>query len=97
MQDESYDEPLLKLSRNAGPYDHRAGNDDYTQPGNLFRLFDDAQRQKLFSDIAESMEGVPQHMIDNPLDRFAKVGPAYVAGVRLGQDRLYGGSAATAA
>ena len=31
-------EPPLKVSGDADHYDHRAGNDEYTQPGNLFRL-----------------------------------------------------------
>ena len=31
-------EPPLKISGDANRYNHRDGNDDYTQPGNLFRL-----------------------------------------------------------
>ena len=34
-----YREPPLRISGDADRYNHRAGNDDYTQPGNLFRLF----------------------------------------------------------
>lgn len=38
-------------------YNHREGNDDYTQPGNLFRLFNDEQKQRLFNNIADAMFG----------------------------------------
>ena len=51
-QSEEYAEPPLKISGDASRYDHRAGNDDYTQAGNLFRLFDGGQKQRLFNNIA---------------------------------------------
>ena len=34
-------EPPLPLAGDADRYDHREGNDDYTQAGDPFRLFDD--------------------------------------------------------
>ena len=34
----SFWEPPLPLSGDADRYDHRIGNDDYSQPGALFRL-----------------------------------------------------------
>ena len=64
QQDGSRSEPPLKIVGDADRYNHRAGNDDYTQAGNLFRLFDDAQKQRLFSNIAQAMQGVPQDIID---------------------------------
>jgi catalase len=39
----AFQEPPLKVSGDAARYDHRDGNDDYTQQGNLFRPFDDLQ------------------------------------------------------
>lgn len=75
-------EPPLKISGDADRYDHRAGNDDYTQPGNLFRLMDDAQKQALFNNIAAAMQGVPQEIIDRQLGHFEKADPAYADGVR---------------
>jgi hypothetical protein len=50
-------EPPLKISGDADRYDHRAGNDDYSQPRALFALFDEEQRQRLFANIAEAMGG----------------------------------------
>ena len=54
-QDPSFAEPPLRISGDAARWDHRAGNDDYTQPGNLFRLFDDGEKQRLFDNIAAAM------------------------------------------
>jgi catalase len=75
-------EPPLKISGDAARYNHRVGNDDYTQPGILFRLMSPAQKQQLFQNIAEAMQGVPDYIIDRQLGHFAKADPAYAEGVR---------------
>ncbi len=77
-----YREPPLRISGDADRYDHRDGNDDYTQAAALFRLFDEAQRSRLFRNIAASMAGVPREIVDRQLGHFEKVDPAYAAGVR---------------
>jgi catalase len=76
-----YREPPLKISGNAGRYNHRIGNDDYTQPGNLFRLFRQEQRERLFSNIAEAMEGVPLDIVMRQIGHFYRADPAYGLGV----------------
>lgn len=81
VQDDRYAEPPLRLSGAADRYDHRAGNDDYTQPGDLFRLFDDGRKQCLFSNIAQAMLGVPRDIIERQLEHFARADPAYADGV----------------
>ena len=49
----SFREPPLQITGDADRYDHRAGNDDYTQAGNLFRLHaTEPQRQRLMDTIA---------------------------------------------
>ncbi len=60
IQDVRFAEPPLKISGDADRYNHRDGNDDYTQPGNLFRLMSPAQQQQLFTNIAGAMNGVPE-------------------------------------
>ncbi|MDJ0389136.1 catalase [Roseomonas sp. E05] len=75
-------EPLLRISGDADHYDHRAGNDDYSQAGALFRLFDAGQRERLFHNIAAAMQGVPAEIIERQLGHFAKADPAYAEGVR---------------
>jgi catalase len=74
-------EPPLKISGDAARYDHRDGNDDYTQPGDLFRLMTPAQQQQLFGNIAASMAGVPAAIIRRQLIHFHRADPAYAAGV----------------
>ncbi|NRA88711.1 MAG: catalase, partial [Rhizobiales bacterium] len=81
-QDKSFAEPPLKVNGDADHYDHRDGNDDYTQTGNLFRMFDDAQKGRLFGNIAAAMAGVPQEIVDRQLAHFAKADPEYADGVR---------------
>ncbi|MDE1156447.1 MAG: catalase, partial [Acidobacteriaceae bacterium] len=81
-QDARFAEPPLKITGDADRFDHREGNDDYTQAGNLFRLFSDEQKQRLFSNIADAMQGVPQEIIERQLVHFGKADPAYAEGVR---------------
>lgn len=75
-------EPPLPITGDADRYDHREGNDDYSQPRALFNLFDEGQRERLFNNIAESMQGVPEFIIERQLAHFDKVHPEYGAGVR---------------
>ncbi|MCK6442699.1 catalase [Elstera cyanobacteriorum] len=81
-QDPSVAEPPLRISGDAARYNHRDGNDDYTQAGNLFRLLPEGEKARLFQNIAGSMQGVPQAIIDRQLAHFDKADPAYGAGVR---------------
>ena len=80
-QDPSVAEPPLKISGDAGRYNHRDGNDDYTQAGNLFRLMDAGQRQRLFQNIAEAMQGVPEAIVQRQLEHFRQADSAYGEGV----------------
>lgn len=82
QQDPSVKEPPLRISGNADHYDHRAGNDDYSQPRALFNLFDADQKQRLFANIAAAMQGVPEFIVERQLGHFAKIHPDYAAGVR---------------
>ncbi|GBQ71590.1 catalase [Ameyamaea chiangmaiensis NBRC 103196] len=75
-------EPPLRLEGDDTWYDHRAGNDDYTQPGALFRLFDGAQRARFFANIAAAMQGVPEAIIERQLVHFERADPAWAQGVR---------------
>ena len=75
-------EPPMKISGDVDRYDHRDGNDDYCQPRALFELFDDQQKQRLYSNIAAAMQGVPEHIVERQLTHFEKVHADYAAGVR---------------
>ena len=79
-------EPPLRISGDADRYNHRDGNDDYTQAGDLFRLFDDNRKEQLFENIAGALEGVPEEIVRRQLVHFSKADPAYGEGIakRLG-------------
>ncbi len=82
QEDAGVKEPPLRISGDADRYDHREGNDDFGQPAALFALFDDAQRRRLYSNVAEAMDGVPEEIIERQCTLFDQVDPAYGAGVR---------------
>ncbi|MDQ8206089.1 catalase [Coraliomargarita sp. SDUM461003] len=81
-EDARFAEPPLKISGDADRYNHREGNDDYSQAGDLFRLMSEDQQQQLFNNIAAAMQGVPQHIVERQLAHFDQADPAYGDGVR---------------
>jgi catalase len=74
-------EPELRAPAAAARTAPRHGDDDFTQAGNLFRLLDDAQRQRLFANIAAALDGVPAEIIECQVDHFRRADPAYADGV----------------
>lgn len=90
VEDPSAKEPPLKISGDAARYDHREGNDDFSQPRALFNLFDAKQKKRLFKNIAESMNGVPEQIIERQLALFEQVHSDYAKGVREALKELYG-------
>jgi catalase len=42
----------------------------------------DSQKEQLFHNIAATMEGIPQNIIDRQMAHFAKADPAYAEGVK---------------
>ena len=87
VQDPTVAEPPLKISGDAFRYNHREGNDDYSQPRALFNLFDEGEKARLFGNIAAAMVGVPEQIVDRQLAEFAKVHPDYAAGVRSARSK----------
>src|SRR5690606_5429356 len=81
-EDNSVQEPPLKISGDVDRYNHREGNDDFGQPRALFNLFNDGQKNRLFSNIAAAMGGVPDEIIERQCRLFDQVHPEYGAGVR---------------
>ncbi len=88
VEDSRFKEPPLKISGDADRYDHRIGNDDYTQPGNLFRLMTPALQAQLMDNIAEAMQGVPIEIVKRQVIHFYRADPRYGEGVakRMGVD-----------
>ncbi len=74
-------EPPLKISGDADRYDHRAGNDDYKQPGDLFRLMTPDEQGRLMDNIAEAMQGVSLDIVKRQIVHFYLADKAYGLGV----------------
>jgi catalase len=81
VQDPSVKEPPLSISGNADRYDHRDGNDDYRQAGDLFRLMSSDQKAQLFHNIGEAMEGVPSEIVKRQVAHFFRADQDYGMGV----------------
>ena len=77
-------EPPLKIDGDADRYDHRAGNDDYTQAGDLFRLMTPDQRQRLIDNLVRAMQSVPEDIQQRQISHFRRADPAYGEGVARG-------------
>jgi catalase len=82
VQDPSVAEPPLKISGDAGRYNHRVDNDDYGQPRALWSLFDSAHKRRLYENIATTMQGVPEPIVERALAHFARIHPDYADGIR---------------
>ena len=82
VEDKSYLEPDLAVGDIAKRYDHRVGNDDFSQPRALFLLMNNSQKEQLFSNIKDAMAGVPRDIVDRQIALFEKVHPDYAAGVK---------------
>jgi catalase len=93
MEDPSVAEPPLRIEGDADRYDHRDGNDDYSQPRALHDdVMNDAERARLYRNTAEHMHGVADDIIERALSHYAKIRPDYAAGIRAERENLKSGS-----
>ena len=81
-EEPAFGEPGFNLDGKADRYDHRKGNDDFTQAGNLYRLLPDDEKDRLHKALAGAMQGIPRKIINRQLAVFGKADPAYAEGVR---------------
>lgn len=65
----------------AGRHDARGMDDDFTQAGNLFRLLPADEQDRLTSNIARAIRGVPAAIRERQFALFAKADPRYGAEV----------------
>lgn len=78
----SFREPPLKIRGDAAHYDFREDDDDYyKQPGNLFRLMSDEQRQVLFANTARAIDGAPDFVKRRHIANCMKADPEYGRGI----------------
>lgn len=85
VEDPKYRETPFKVDGLvADRYDHRKGNDDYTQAGNLFRLMKADERARLIGNIVDGMGSVPRRIQLLQISHFYKADPEYGRGVAEG-------------
>ncbi len=75
-------DPGWAASGVAGRYDERGSADDYSQAGNLFRLLPSDEQDRLTSNIAGAMKGIPRETQERQIAHFAKADPKYGSEVR---------------
>ena len=76
-----FKEPPLSLEGAADHWDHREDDDYFSQPGALFRLMSDDQKQQPFDNPARSLEGVTEEIQRRHIANCLKADPAYGQGV----------------
>lgn len=82
VENHDYDEPPLKISGDADRYEQKRGVDeDYIQPGNLFRLMSKNQQQELIENIVKSLKKVPKEIQKKMIEHFRKADQSYGDGV----------------
>ena len=79
-----YREPPLKISGDADRYDQPIVDDDYVQPGNLFRLMSPEEQARLIKNIVDSLKNVPEFIQKRIVTHFYKANSAYGSGVAKG-------------
>jgi catalase len=79
-------EPALKINGDADRYDHHDGNEDYSQPGDLYRLMDADQKSQLIGNLVGALKMVPRFILVRQIGHFYKADPEYGSHVadRLG-------------
>jgi catalase len=83
--DTAYKEPPLKISGNADWYEQKRGvDDDYVQPGNLYRLMPADEQKRLIANIVGTLKNVPKDIQKKMVAHFRKADKAYGNGVAKG-------------
>jgi len=83
--DIAYNEPPLKISGDADRYEQKRGvDDDFVQPGNLFRLMTPDERKRLVENIVASLKKAQRDIQGRIVPYFYKADKAYGEGVEKG-------------
>ena len=81
----AYAEPPMPLGNvSADRYDHRVGNDDYTQAGNLYRLMKPEQQERLVQNIVSNLSQARQDIQMRQLCQFFRADVNYGRQVAAG-------------
>ena len=71
-QNPDYKEPPLKISGNADRYNQPIVDDDYVQPGNLYRLLTTDEKNRLIENFVNSLKNVPKFIQERMVKHFYK-------------------------
>lgn len=83
--DPAYNEPRLKISGAADRYEQKRGvDDDYIQPGNLFRLMPVEEQNRLIANIVATLRKVPREIQEKMVQHFHRADERYGAGIARG-------------
>ena len=81
--DPTFREPPLKISGDADRYDQPRGvDDDFIQPGNLFRLMTTDEQGRLMDNIAGPLSTVSKEIQKRMVEHFTRADPAYGKGIK---------------
>lgn len=82
QENKSHQEPSLALHGDADHYDFREDdNDYYSQPGKLFRLMNEQEKERLFSNTASAINGAERFIQERHIQNCHKADPEYGKGV----------------
>jgi len=81
VADASFKDPPLRLSGHADRYDQPITDDDFVQPGNLFRLMRPDEKKRLIENMSGSLAKVPKDIQKRMVGHLMRADPAYGKGV----------------
>jgi catalase len=84
VEDHRFKTIPVKITGDGDRYNHREGNDDYTQAGNLFRLLSEDAKERLIENIVGTMKSIPERIQRLQIEHFTKADPNYGARVAEG-------------
>ena len=75
------EEPPMRISGDVKRYEENDTYGIYKQPGDLFRLMPQDEKERMFVTIATALDGVSEEIVQRQLAHFYKADPAYGKGV----------------
>lgn len=83
VESAKFAEPDLAIGDVAQKFNHREYYADYyTDPRALYKILPADEKDRLYSNIAESMEGVKDEIIQRAISHFEQIDPEYAKGVK---------------
>lgn len=76
-QNADFAEPPLKISGDVDRHNAHLGNNDFSQAGDLYRLLTPPERDRLTTNIANAMKGVPSDIVRANIQHFIQCDPEY--------------------